>query len=40
MKHWHFNDKCKKVINYSVEELVGHLSPWHMSNRLQLVVDK
>ena len=40
MKHWHFNNKCEKIVYYGVEELVGHLSPWHMSDRLQFVVDK
>lgn len=40
MQHRHFDHKCEKVINYGVEELVGHLPPWHMSNRLQLVVDE
>jgi hypothetical protein len=40
MQCWHFDDKCKKIINDGVKELVCHLPPWKMCHRLQLVIYK
>jgi len=40
VKHWHLDDKCKQIVNESVESLVGQHAPRQVSNRLQLIVDE
>jgi hypothetical protein len=40
MQCWHLDDKCKRIVNDGVKELVCHLPPWKMCQRLQLVIYK
>jgi len=40
VQHRHLDDKCKQIINKSVECLVSQHAPWQVSNRFQLIVDE
>jgi len=37
---WHFNNKCKYIINKCIQTFIRHHSPRKMCHRLELIVNE